>query len=371
VPGSDFESTSGQTGIAFVPAGAEKRRYPRIGRRLKVTFLLEEREVMATTVDVSKTGASFQAPYAPSVGSLLLLVLQDVRDHELKLNLKARVVRTLPSGDDGFPRFAVEFGDAVSKELKSMGRFLKEVLAIDTGLIKVAEDRYTGERVFSFSFEPVVREGDDRLKALQASLFRSLADMEEADDIIANFGKATGPVFAAVPDLPPPATHASPTLGAIIPPPDYKKEVAEKGPGILGRITSVFSAVKTSSYASLPATEVAKESVVKNTNLPISFKVGSSVYPAQAVRMYSTGMKCETEAVLPAIYGTITIVIPVSSRRGGIELVANITRTRAREESYTGGTFEARFSMRTDRAQLEAYRKLLDELSSISSSEQP
>ncbi len=346
--------------------GAEKRRYPRIGRRLKVTFLLGEREVQATTVDVSKTGASFEASHVPSVGSQLLLVLQDLRDPELKLNLKARVVRSLPPTTQGLNRFAVEFGDAVSKDVKSMGRFLKEVLAIDSGLIRVAEDRYTAERVFSFSFEPVVREGDDRLRALQASLFRNFADMEEADGILANWGKEpTTGQFPAVQPAETSPSSTSPTLGAIIPPPNYDKASAERGPGILGRITSVFSSVRTASPVSaLASNEPTKEAVVKNSNLPITFRIGTSVYPAQAVRMYTTGMKCETEAVLPSLYSSVLLMIPVASKRGGIELVGDVTRVRSKEEAFVGGTFEVRYSMRTDRGQLDAYRRLLDELNS-------
>lgn len=348
--------------------GAEKRRYPRIGRRLKVTFLLEEREVQAVTVDVSKTGASFEARYVPSVGSQLLLVLQDLRDPELRLNLKARVVRTLPPSAPEMQRFAVEFGDAVSKDVKSMGRFLKEVLNIDSGLIRVSEDRYSGERIFSFSFEPIVKEGDDRLRALQASLFRNLNEMEEADGILANWGKSgtTGQIPAMSIDPQPVETISSPTLGAIIPPPNYDKSSASKGPGLFGRITSVFAAAPrhatATGLAALPTQDLPKESVVRNSNLPVTFRIGTSVYPAQAVRMYTTGMKCETEAVLPALYSSVILLIPVASKRGGIELVGDVTRIRAKEEAYVGGTFEVRFSMRTDRAQLEAYRKLLDDL---------
>lgn len=366
MPGTEHDLPGTPQGS--VPPGSEKRRYPRVGRRLKVTFLLEEREITAATVDVSKTGARFEAHDAPSVGSQLLLVLQDIRDPELRLNLKARVVRTLPVTEQGLQPFAVEFGDAVSKDVKSMGRFLKEVLGIENGLIRISEDRYTGERLFSFSFEPVVKEGDDRLRALQASLFNSFADMEEADDILANFGHSakTGPVpqmsMTPTPTPQDAATSSSPTLGAIIPPPNYEKAHSERSPGILGRISSVFSAARPSSYTALPTTEIPRESVVKNSNLPVTFRIGTSAYPAQAVRMYSTGMKCETEAVLPALYTSVILVIPVASKKGGIELVGDVTRIRSKEEAFVGGTFEVRFSMRSDKHQLEAYRHLLDDL---------
>ena len=101
---------------------SEKRRYPRYQRELEVAFLWEDREIMATTVDVSKTGALFESSIVPPIGDELLLVLKDPLDPELILSLKATVTRW-SSSPIGARQFAVHFGDAVSKDPRSLGRF--------------------------------------------------------------------------------------------------------------------------------------------------------------------------------------------------------------------------------------------------------
>lgn len=354
--------------------GAERRGFPRIGRRLRVTFLYEENEVPAHTVDVSKTGALFEAPVVPPIHSQILMVLQDWHDPELRLNLKARVVRWVQTDMVGAMMFAVEFGDAVTKEVKSMGRFLKEVLGIDSGLIRVSEDRATGERVYTFSFEGVIREGDDRVRALQSSLFRSMEELEEADSILAGFGKGFVPPHDTARQTAGPAEERLPTLGAIIPaaPVYTTQEMAavdpssERGPNrgaaLANKLGGLFSGgAKTVAPMASPVPP-GPGVVVQNASLPVLAQVGTLVFPAQAVRMYLSGLKCETDNPLPSLYSSITIKIPSGSKKGDIQLIGDVTRVRSRQEGIDGGIFELRFSMRTDRNHMSAYRNLLERL---------
>ncbi len=169
------------------PAGSERRRYDRVMRRIGVTFTMEGDEVPAYTVDVSKTGARFEADVIPPEGTRLLLNLSDRQNPELTLFLKARVVRELRQ-DTGRDQFAVEFGDAVAREPRRLRMFLDKALGIDSGLIRVVGEDKTDERAYAFSFEAIHREGEERVKALHSSLFASLDEMEEADAILASFG---------------------------------------------------------------------------------------------------------------------------------------------------------------------------------------
>lgn len=168
-------------------SGDERRHYPRTERSLRVSFTFEGEEFRAQTVDVSKSGALFASTVAPSTGTELLLLLQDTRDPKLRVHLKSEVVRH-GSARGRRKEFAVQFGDAVSKDPTTLGRFLNQVLNIANGLIRVVEGDGT-ERVFAFSFDPIHREGSERIKALQSSLFGSLEEMEEADSILESFGK--------------------------------------------------------------------------------------------------------------------------------------------------------------------------------------
>jgi len=156
-------------------------------RRLRVTFPFEGEDRVAQTVDVSKTGALFSSAIVPEVGTQLLLSLSDNTDPNLSLYLKATVVRIREESKRKL--FAVEFGDAVARDPKRLGSFLENVLSISAGLIRVVNQAAdpSAEREFAFSFKPVQQEGEERLKALQLSLFQSLEDMEEADHIVAAF----------------------------------------------------------------------------------------------------------------------------------------------------------------------------------------
>jgi len=168
--------------------GAERRRYVRHNRRIAVSFIMEGNEYIAQTVDVSKTGALFLSAEAPSPGTRLLLNLSDRHNPELSLHIKATVVRVLP-GVKGEKRFAVEFGDALARDPRRLRMFLERVLNISMGLIRVVEGVPGQEKVYAFSFETIHREGAERVKALQASLFANFEEMDEADAILANFGK--------------------------------------------------------------------------------------------------------------------------------------------------------------------------------------
>lgn len=169
-------------------AGKEKRAFPRLERKLSVSFTYEGRECIAQTVDVSKTGALFRAALIPDLDTRLLLNLTDRNNPQLSLHLKADVVR-FQDGEGNQTQFAVKFGDAIARDPRRLRKFLEGVLGIAAGLIRVVDEE-GGGKAYAFSFEPIHKEGKERLKALQSSLFTNYDEMEEADSILANFGKS-------------------------------------------------------------------------------------------------------------------------------------------------------------------------------------
>jgi len=371
------------------PTGAERRRFIRSDRRIGVTFTLEGEEYGTQTLDVSKTGALFIAPVAPTVGTRLLLNLSDRDNPELSLHLKSTVVRS-ETGTDGRSRFAVEFGDAVALNPKRLRLFLEKVLGIGSGLIRVLPGEEGEERRYAFSFESVRREGDERVKALEAALFRDFAEMEEADAILAGFGRT--PVASGLEDskLKAPLTvrvgeeglPAGGGVGEQLPAGEVPEEfaprpeqsvdgrpvagltepaVAAKG-SFLGRL---FGGGKSSRGEALITTSRVPTVVANDVQIPVVYRMGTTRYQGTAVRLYCAGLKIKTEQKLPQLYAAVTVMIPLAGGRkiSHIELVGDVTRVRAeRDESESGGLFEMRLSMRTDKNHLELFRLLLEKL---------
>lgn len=167
----------------------ERRRYERLKRRIAMTFMYEGEEYVAETVDVSKTGALFVSKEAPSPGTRLLLNMVDRHNPALSIFIKATVVRVLPGKKKGQKLFAVEFGDLIARDPRRLRMFLEQVLNISTGLIRVVGGEPGEEKAYAFSFDIIQKEGAERLQALQTALFSSHEEMDEADAILANFGK--------------------------------------------------------------------------------------------------------------------------------------------------------------------------------------
>jgi hypothetical protein len=421
---------------------------------VNVTFTLDGVEYVAQTVDVSKTGALFSAREAPSVGTRILLNLSDRQSPDLSLFLKATVVRNARQNEKE-KHFAVEFGDAVAKDPKRLRLFLERVLSVSSGLIRVVGGAEGEERAYAFSFDSIHREGEERVKALQASLFGSFKEMEEADEILSNFGKmpvgdgltdkaASAPsdvkitavaeerpaspkdtpkrmaaarkrVTAELPASPaPPSPAPSPApgrssheeqmaanfqgeefheesieaffQGADVPaqsaagaepageesPRPEMPAQALPAPGsktrlsFLQRLTEVFLGGKNAPKGErLIQTQRLPTIVANNTQLPVVYRMGTSRYQGTATRLYCAGMKCLTTQKLPQLYAAVAIVIPLAGAKkiSQIELVGDVTRVRGtQEDSDTGGVFEVRLSMRTDKMHLEMYRALLDKL---------
>jgi hypothetical protein len=151
-----------------------------------VSFVYDGREIPARTVNLSRVGAFFESTLCPDLGTELLLGLRVPDEPRLTANLQATVVRTEPSTGRTHA-FAVSFGDAISRDPASLGRFLNQVLGISNGLIQGREVP-GGGRTFFFSFSAVHQEGSERLQALQSSLFGSLEEVDEVDQMLSSFG---------------------------------------------------------------------------------------------------------------------------------------------------------------------------------------
>lgn len=396
------------------PVGSERRRYDRVSRRIGVTFTMEGNEVPAHTVDLSKSGARFEADVVPAEGTRLLLNLSDRQNPELTLYLKARVVRELRQ-DGGRDQFAVEFGDAVARDPKRLRMFLDKALGIESGLIRVVGDEEGEERAYAFSFEAIHREGEERIKALQSSLFSSLDEMEEADAILANFGttaeleeaeeKAQEATAAAVGEEAPArkptrkeraarkkeeaARAKEQTTGAkeqTSPPPEEEggtaelKQTTETGPVPKGSKTSLFKRLFSGAGGSgakkgeaLIQTQRIRNVVANDLELPVVYRIGNSRFQGQATRLYCAGLKVVTSQQLPQLYAPLSVVIPLAGARkiSQIELIGDVTRVRAEDggdDEASGGLFEMRLSMRTEKMHLELYRVLLEQLTGESTS---
>lgn len=394
-------------------SGNERRRYDRINRRLGVTFTLDGREVPAYTVDVSRSGALFEADIIPSTGTQLLLNLSDRKNPELSLYLKARVVRELSTGT-GATQFAVEFGDAIAREPKRLRMFLDKALGIESGLIRVVGDEEGQGKAYAFSFEAIHREGEERIKALQSSLFSSLDEMEEADAILANFGDTgelpeglQNSVDIAPTQPPEPVTPPEPAPGRKV----TRKELAaqkkaqaaqkkEAQAALAREAAAKAEAQQAEAKAKAKAEKEARPSLFKrlfgggtkgnkgdtliqtqripnvvanDIELPVVYRIGNSRFQGQATRLYCAGIKVVTSQELPKLYAPIQVVIPLAGARkiSQIELTGDVTRVRsdgAGDDENSGGLFEMRLSMRTDKVHLELYRVLLEQLTGESTS---
>jgi len=455
--------------------GIDRRRFPRVARRIGVSFVYEGEERQAQSVDLSKTGALLISTVVPEMGTQLLLNLSDRKDPNLTLFVKSEVVRIREEGRRRL--FAVEFGDAVSRDARRLGAFLETVLGISAGLIRVVTPPPDAdvEKEYAFSFKPIKHEGEERLRALQLSLFRSFEDMETADAILANIGNApievamatgpgpaaaggaTAPASAPLPDVPasgaatvprldapspsPPSRPDIPAaapasaprvdpratvvgrklpltpggagtgtvdggradvevigldaiVGAPVGPPGPKPTAADFVPDETGDAAASESVAGPVASDATPAAPARKKGfmaalsgllgksgskgeslltpepvpliVARDTELAIIYRLGNSRYQAKATKLYCAGLKVETADKLPDLYANVAVIIPVAGGRKGavIELQGDATRLRPNPgEGASGGVFEVRFSMRTDKSHLEMYRALLEKLS--------
>lgn len=389
------------------PAGSERRRYDRVLRRIGVTFTMEGNEIPAHTVDISKTGARFEADVIPSEGTRLLLNLSDRQNPELTLFLKARVVRELRQ-EEGRDQFAVEFGDAVAREPRRLRMFLDKALGIESGLIRVVGEDKTDDRAYAFSFEAIHREGEERIKALHSSLFSSIDEMEEADAILASFGntaelkeaeeKARQSTESAVADQ----SSSRPEAAEVAPQPTRKEVAALKKeaaaaakltakqarkarkqpaaaeatseatseatgegtdelkagittglplpgsrPSLFKRLFGGSGGSKGKKGETLIQTQRIRNVVANDLELPVVYKIGNSRFQGQATRLYCAGLKVVTSQQLPQLYAPTSVVIPLAGARkiSQIELVGDVTRVRA-DDGDGDGSDGGLFEMR-------------------------
>jgi len=378
------------------PNGSERRRFERQSRRLSVSFTLDGQDYGAQTVDVSKTGALFSSQEAPSVGTQLLLSLSDRENPDLTLFLKATVVRDVGERA-GMKLFAAEFGDIIARDPKRLRLFLERVLGISSGLIRVVGGYEGEEKAYAFSFDPVHREGEERVKALQASLFSSIEEMEEADAILDNFGRmpvedglegASGGGAADVmltrvgggeQETPGAGAESGEVQGEQTAgkkrkrkkKKKKKKPKEKKGGSFFVKLAGFFGGrgggkkKAPTRGETLIQTQRLPTVVVKDKQLPVVYRMGSTRYQATATRLYCAGMKCVTGQQLPQLYASVTILIPLAGAKkiSQIELVGDVTRVRGQDDDGgSGGVFEIRLSMRTDKMQIELYRALLERL---------
>ena len=370
-------------------SGRERRRFPRYEHRIQVTFTFDGEESQAHTLDVSKTGARFVSDNIPDSESRLLLRLLDRQNPSLCVYLKVKVVR-VENDPDGLASFGVEFGDAVARDPRILREFLERVLQINAGLIQVIEPDPGGSKAFAFSFDPVHKEGDERLRALTSSLFSSLEEMDEADLLLENFGRepqpldpGAGPAQSAGENTGgalhngPQATDLSALDPAAIPLDRSVREVeepeGEKAPtpaaskGLLGKLGSLFGSRKTDGKGGrLVQVNPLPNIVARDVSLPVVYRLGTTRYQGKATRLYCAGLKIYSNEKLPSLYAGITVMIPLAGARkiSQIELVGDVTRVRpdAPDDPESPGVFEVRASMRTDKIHLEMYRFLLEKL---------
>ena len=173
-----------------VDMGHEQRRFPRSLEQHRLFLIHESQRFQAETVDISKTGMLVACPAVPTdldSGSEALFELIWSPEPEANTFLRGRIMRVIRDSEFDNVLLGVEFSAALARDPAALRGFLERVIGIEHGAVRVVKDS-SGKKSLVFDFDPVHREGNERLRALQSSLFQSIDDLEEADRLLDGFG---------------------------------------------------------------------------------------------------------------------------------------------------------------------------------------
>lgn len=384
---------------ASVDMGQEQRRFPRSLEQHRLFLIHESQRLQAETVDISKTGMLVACPLVPpnlDRGSDALFELVWSPEPEANTFLRGRVMRVIRDSDYDNVLLGIEFSAALARDPAALRGFLERVIGIEHGAVRVVKDS-SGVKSLVFDFDPVHREGTERLRALQSSLFRSIDDLEEADRLLDGFGtgeylfapESTGPGPAAME----PAAALDPIEAATVvakraapalpPRPDNepapsrpekkkkrkkpRKEKRTYAPGtkpslLKALIPSFGKRAEKGGDVIPPMPDHVR--VANIEGLDVEFEIDGRRSRARATRLYCAGLKCEVESDLPELYRSVILIIPGGEgKKGEVTLNGDITRVRAAPDSEESGIFEIRLSLRNETGMLNAYRSLVEKLS--------
>ncbi|MFH1529843.1 MAG: PilZ domain-containing protein [Pseudomonadota bacterium] len=365
-----------------VDQGAEQRRYPRAAGAHRLFLIHDGERFQAETVDLSKSGmlAACQViPPSLKKGASALFELVWSPEPEANAFIKGNIIRVIRDSDFDNVLLGVEFTEALARGPAALRGFLDQVLGIEHGAIRVVKDR-NGHKSLVFDFDPVHREGEERLRALQSSLFHSVHDLDEADRLLEGFGtgetlfspEQSSPIPAASEKLT--SLDEAPTVRTTAPDMEPKKgkpgkRGKEKPIPIPGTRPSLLKSLIPSfgrgeRGGELIGPEQARASVANISGIDIEFDIDGKKRKGRAVRLYCAGIKCEVLDGLPELYRSVTILIPnLGGRKGSVILYGDITRVRPNPGSDEAGIFEVRLSLRNETVMLNNYRQMVEQLS--------
>ncbi len=402
---------------ASVDMAQEQRRFPRSLEQHRLFLIYESQRFQAETVDISKTGMLVACPVVPpnlDRGSEVLFELIWSPEPEANTFLRARIMRVIRDSDFDNVLLGVEFSAALARDPAALRGFLERVIGIEHGAIRVVKDS-SGKKSLVFDFQSVHREGTERLRALQSSLFDSIDDLDEADRLLEGFGtgeylfspESTGPGPAATQPAapkpaetkpaatepaaaldpveastvvakraaPPPPSAAPDNEPASSPPKKKKKEKKKKStkekrtyapgtkPSLLKALIPSFGKKAEKGGDVIPPIPV-RVRVANIEGLDVEFMIDGKRRRARATRLYCAGVKCEVESGLPELYRSVVLIIPSEEgKKGEVTLNGDITRVRPAPDSEERGIFEIRLSLRNETGMLNAYRSLVEKLS--------
>ena len=341
----------------------------------------------AETVDVSKSGMLAACPVVPPAidkDSEVLFELIWSSEPEMNTFIKGTIVRVIRDSDYDNVLLGVEFSEALARNPVALREFLEEVLGIERGAVRVVKDS-EGNKSLLFDFDPVHREGAERLRAIKSSLFTSVDDLEEADRLLEGFG--TGEYLSMSEGTGPVPEEDAPTeeTRAPLPPdpekkPEKKPEKEEKKkkekkkekrtrtpipgsiPTLLRSLLPSFG--RSDRGANLIAAQQARASVANIDGIDVQLEIDGQRRAARAVRLYCAGLKCEIDGDLPDLYRSVTMRIPIpGQKKAEVVLKGDITRVRPDPNSDEKGIFEVRLSLRNETGMLNFYRELVEQLS--------
>ncbi len=344
-----------------VDGGPEQRRFPRAAEAHRLFLIHGTERFQAETIDLSKSGMLAACPVIPPTlkkGSSVLFELVWSPEPEANTFIKGTIVRVIRDSDYDTVLLGVEFNEALARGPEALRGFLEKVLGIEHGAVRVVKDKQ-GRKSLIFDFEPVHREGDERLRALQSSLFQSVDDLEEADRLLEGFG--TGERLFSPEDTSPTPAESGPAAPPDNPPKKASPTPSAR-PSLLKSLIPTFG--KAEKGGELIPPDRSRTSVANIEGLDIEFHIEGKKRGARAVRLYCAGIKCEVDDGLPELYRSVTIMIPgMSGKKSAVILNGDITRVRPNPDSDEAGIFEVRLSLRNETTMLNTYRKLVEQLS--------
>lgn len=404
--------------------GTESRRYPRHDQVIGLVFASHPDKPKGRTVNVSKTGALVESPMSFPETSELVMELEWGDVSVSPVIIKATVVRNNARGP-GKWHLGVNFSEALSRDVHLLMNFLQNVLHVNDPETKILNKNSPTARVFSFFFDKVQREGEERLAAVRTRVVSTLEELDELDNLLESFGTGAmlektsrdllsgdeytgyeidetstqGEVYVvdeqtnedilvgAEMDAANAAARSQTRSGKesiqLAPAaPVVSRETQKKlqsvadGPAILGKMKKAVGGVINTNAEKKGGDLLnldAREMVARTEGLAIDYVSGANRGQATVVKLHGGGMRCMVDDNPPEAYRGIIITLPLppaGKKARSLTLQGEVTRVLKNADAMSDGAmFEVRLSMRNSVEVLNAYRTFIESINANASSE--